>query len=255
MSYILDALKKAERERNIKQVPTLMAAHLPGTKHSKRPWVILGALAMCAGAAILSILLLQKPMNAPAPSFTAGEFSPTQKELESSPSGATTATAMTAKPEIPNDRATGPQPVAPHTSVPAVPGNFPAAKAVDSGRLQQIAEWTAAAARQRKDDSEDSPPPEMMDKMQTPGRTMKAEMSAAEDPRDKPATLKEVLTKMTLSILLYDEEKAGRMVFINGTKYVEGDLVENAYLLENITLEGAVLSYQGERALLRPKVK
>ena len=52
MSYILDALKKAERERDIKQVPTLMAAHLPGIKHSKRPWVILGALAICAGVAI-----------------------------------------------------------------------------------------------------------------------------------------------------------------------------------------------------------
>ena len=49
-------------------------------------------------------------------------------------------------------------------------------------------------------------------------------MSAAEEPSDKPATLKEVLNEMTLSILLYDEDKAGRMVFINGRKYVEGDL-------------------------------
>jgi general secretion pathway protein B len=259
MSYILDALKKAERERDIKQVPTLMAAHLPVTKHSKRPWVILGALVLCAGAAIGFILLLQKTMNAPAPSLTAGEFNPSQKELESSRSGATTATAMPAKPETPSEKAAGPELVAPRASVPAVPRNFPAAKNTDSEHLQQMAGGIAAAARQRKDDSEDSPPPEMMDRMQppvrTPGRATKAEMSAAEDPGDEPAALKEVLNKMTLSILLYDEEKAGRMVFINGTKYVEGDLVESTYLLENITLEGAVLSYQGERALLRPKAK
>ena len=95
----------------------------------------------------------------------------------------------------------------------------------------------------------------MQPRVRTPGRTTKVEMSAAEVPKDKPVTLKEVLNEMTLSILLYDEDKAERMVFINGRKYVEGDLVESAYLLENITLEGAVLSYRGERALLRPKAK
>jgi general secretion pathway protein B len=260
MSYILDALKKAEREREIKQVPTLMAAHLPGTKHSKRLWVILGALAICAGAAIWLLLLLQRTMNAPEPSRTAGEYSPAPKELESSPSGTTASSAMPAKPEISSERAAGPEPFAGRAIVPAVPRNFPAAKTIDSERLQQMAEWMAsAAARQREDDSDDSPPAEMMDRMQlrgrTPGRATNAEISAAEEPGDKPATLKEALAEMTLSILLYDEDKTGRMVFINGRKYVEGDIVESAYLLESITLEGAVLSYRGERALLRPKAK
>lgn len=259
MSYILDALKKAERERDIKQVPTLMAAHLPGIQHSKRPWVIFGALALCAGAAIWLLLLLQRTMNAPEPSLTAGEYSPDPKELELSPSGATASSAMPATPEIPSEKSAGPETVAPRAIVPAAPRNFPAAKTIDSERRQQMAEWMAAAARQREDDSEDNPPLEMMDSTQprvrTPGRTTKAEMSTAEEPRDKPATLKEVLSEMTLSILLYDEDKAGRMVFINGRKYIEGDLIESDYLLENITLEGAVLSYRGERALLRPKAK
>ena len=259
MSYILDALKKAERERDIKQVPTLMASHLPGIKHSKRPWVIFGALAICAGAAIWFILHLQKTMNAPAPSLTAGEYSPVPKELESSRSGATASSAMPAKPEIPSEKAAEPAPAAPRAITPAAPRNFPGANTIDGRRLQQMAEWMAAAERQNEADPEDTPPPEMIERMQprarTPGRATKAETSAAEESRDKPATLKEALNEMTLSILVYDEDKAGRMVFINGRKYVEGDLVESAYLLENITLEGAVLSYRGERALLRPKAK
>jgi general secretion pathway protein B len=259
MSYILDALKKAERERDIKQVPTLMAAHLPGIRHSKQPWIILGALAICAGAAIWLMLLLQRTMNAPEPYRTVGEYSPTPKELELSPSGVTASSAAPAKPEIPAEKAARPDTVAPRAIIPAGPRNSPAANTIDSERLQQMAEWMAAATRQREDDSADNPPPEMMDRMQprvrTPGRTTKAETPTAEEPRDKPATLKEVLNEMTLSILLYDEDKAGRMVFINGRKYVEGDLVESAYLLESITLEGAVLSYRGERALLRPKAK
>jgi hypothetical protein len=60
---------------------------------------------------------------------------------------------------------------------------------------------------------------------------------------------------MSMTVLFYAENKAERLVFINGRRYAEGDLVEGQYLLESITLEGAVLSYEGERALLRPRPK
>ena len=56
---------------------------------------------------------------------------------------------------------------------------------------------------------------------------------------------------MTISILMYAEAEAERRVYINGRKYVEGDYVDDLYLVEKITLEGVVLNYQGERALLR----
>ena len=112
-----------------------------------------------------------------------------------------------------------------------------------------MAEEMAAAARQKEEDPENNPPPEMMERMQPrvrdPGRATKAEMSAAEEPRNKPATLKEALNELTLSILLYDENKAGRMVFINGRKYVEGDYVENTYLLENIDIGGRLPELSG----------
>jgi hypothetical protein len=42
------------------------------------------------------------------------------------------------------------------------------------------------------------------------------------------------------------------MVVISGRRYVKGQLVDGRYLLEDITPEGAVLSYRGERTLLRP---
>ncbi len=60
---------------------------------------------------------------------------------------------------------------------------------------------------------------------------------------------------MSMSIHMFSEIKAERLVFINGKKYVEGDLVEGDYLLESITPEGAVLSYKEERATLRPGTK
>ncbi|HWT81574.1 MAG TPA: general secretion pathway protein GspB [Candidatus Methylomirabilis sp.] len=57
---------------------------------------------------------------------------------------------------------------------------------------------------------------------------------------------------MRLDVFVYTGVKADRMVVINGRRYAEGQYVDGVYLLEEITSEGAVLSYQGERALLRP---
>jgi general secretion pathway protein B len=57
--------------------------------------------------------------------------------------------------------------------------------------------------------------------------------------------------KLALQALVYSEVPRQRMVFINGRKYVEGDTVEGDLRLETITEEGALLSYQGQRYLLR----
>ena len=57
---------------------------------------------------------------------------------------------------------------------------------------------------------------------------------------------------MTLDVFVYAKVKADRLAAINGRRYVEGQCVDGLYLLEEITPQGVVLSYQGERALLRP---
>jgi len=59
--------------------------------------------------------------------------------------------------------------------------------------------------------------------------------------------------KLTLQALVYADLPKQRMVFINGRKYVEGETVEGDLVLEKITEEGAVLSYQGQRTLLRER--
>ena len=60
------------------------------------------------------------------------------------------------------------------------------------------------------------------------------------------------MAKMTVDVFVYTSVKADRMVVISGRSYVEGQYVDGLYLLEGITPEGVVLSYQGERVLLRP---
>ncbi len=89
-----------------------------------------------------------------------------------------------------------------------------------------------------------------------PSTVSPAASAAAPVPAEiqsRPPSLKDALTKMTLNILVYDEAEAARRVVINGKKYVKGDFVDGHYLIEDITIEGAVLSYEGERAILRPR--
>jgi general secretion pathway protein B len=69
--------------------------------------------------------------------------------------------------------------------------------------------------------------------------------------QDLPAALQDALPKLRLEVLVYADAAAERMVFINARKYVEGQTIEGAILLERITPTGAVLSHQGQRFLLR----
>lgn len=56
---------------------------------------------------------------------------------------------------------------------------------------------------------------------------------------------------LKLDVLVYAEGGRGSMVFINNRKYVVGDVVDGTFKLDAITAEGAVLSSEGRRFLLR----
>jgi hypothetical protein len=65
-------------------------------------------------------------------------------------------------------------------------------------------------------------------------------------------TLRDALPKMTLDMFVYTDVEADRAAVINGRRYVKGQRVDGLYLVEDITPEGVALSYQGEKAMLRP---
>ena len=51
---------------------------------------------------------------------------------------------------------------------------------------------------------------------------------------------------------MYSAMADERFVFINGRKYVEGQAVQDGWVVEQITGQGAVLTRGGDRVLLRP---
>lgn len=252
MSYILDALKKAERERDIRQVPTLMAEHEPAAKGWKRGWYIFGGSALGVAAIVWMVLSWQSATNPPTRHLAveqglqiAGGMNAQQAD-PSMPSY-----KLEAEPASRTGIPVGSTPAPPHAVVPAAPRSFPASATADNAPLRQMARPKAAETRPDDADSRSNPSPETTEKLSAkPPASPPVQTS-----EEKIESLKEALKSMTLSILLYDENKADRMVFINGRKYVEGDYVEDMYLLESITLDGAYMVYRGERALLRPKAR
>ncbi len=59
------------------------------------------------------------------------------------------------------------------------------------------------------------------------------------------------MAKLSISILVHSAEKADRMVYINGRRYGEGDMVDGLYLVRAIQPDGVLLAYQGEEHFLR----
>jgi len=245
MSYILDALKKAERERDIAQVPTLMTVHDDQPASSrKRLWLICAVCLVCAALFVVAGLLLRSTLG-PAASQTNSEHGQ-QKSATAAP--APPPQAITA----PDNASSG--------KAPAVSAKPLSAETVPMTSLKKTAadETRVAVPVQNSKRIELQPIPGETVQPQSTPKTVPARVedsAAPEGPQPKPISLREAVAKMNMTVLMYSEVPSERMVFINDHKYVEGDYIDGRYLLETITLEGAVLTYQGERIVLHSKAK
>jgi general secretion pathway protein B len=243
MSYILEALKKADRDRNLAKVPTLTTVQLPVHVAGRRTafWAV--AIVLVAGGLTwflrpvpprdpvapiaptppvevpVESLTLDRvpapPVSATAPQPNLVKPAPTAPPVRSRPVRTETQESSKATPFPAEPDATTPTPAAP---IPALP----------AARLESL-------PRTERDQAPSRPVP----------------LAPPPEPPAEP-TLREASGNLTLDVFVYTDLEADRMVVISGRRYVKGQLVDGRYLLEDITPEGAVLSYRGERTLLRP---
>jgi general secretion pathway protein B len=249
MSYILDALRKAERERGMNQVPTLMTDHALRHPNQNQIWIGLGIVLL--GVAVIAGWHFSHERE----TGTAG--SKPGIELNNPDSGAKDNAA-----EMPADgderATTPPTALTPSEKPTAAVAPRGAATVIprDAVREQANARRLQASLPDDEDvsDEEDTqslPPNELLTGLPRPN----IPSAALEAAKSQPTSLQEAVSRMTLSLLMYSESKEERMVFIDGTKYHEGEYIDGVFLLERITEDGALLSFEGERALLQPKSK
>jgi general secretion pathway protein B len=270
MSYILDALKKAERERGIAKVPTLATVHEVRTRPWFRLWHFWSALILFFAAATMAFLVFSRQSAerpAELPAVESNHISNRVGSEQITDSASVFNLRTSAVPE----------------GLTASPSREP-----DGGipvRMQRIREASATDPSAEAGIDEDGiseqlslnpvPPiiqsepestiPSPGDYVPEPGvtepeillRSLADQLQEETPPDDAPSSstvlLKEAVSRMNMSILFYSENREKRLVFINGRKYVEGDTVEDHFLLETITPEGAVLRHNGEQIILRPE--
>ena len=225
MSFILDALKKSEAERQRQIAPGLM---VPATAQRGRrlpPWAVamLGLLALNL-LVLGAVFMRRKPAVAPTAVVAASAT-----RITATAPTAPTAPAAPAAPAR-RDATTDDAPLyAPEVPVAAADNPIVAAARARLGT-------TTAAA---------SAPPRVSaaDEESTPAATLPSIATMHFTGAD-------ALAPLHLDVHVYAADPAARFVFINAHKYIEGQALREGPRVVRIRRDGVVLEYHGKRFLL-----
>jgi general secretion pathway protein B len=226
MSYILDALKKAEHERDLGRVPRLesMQDSAPPRRRSA-VWLIAGALLINAG-----VLAWWLRPTAP-PAAVSSERRPVPVPRAVPPAVVPAPAAVTAPSASVAAPATVPKTVPESTPTPVAAAVAP--------RTVQAPPVVSAPPRAGAESMAATPPANVP--------SVPAVAPAPPLLRDLPAEFRAAVPALSLDVHVYAPTASGRFVLINMKKYREGEQLAEGPRIEEITADGVVLNYQGER--------
>ena len=265
MSFILDALKKSENERQRQAGPSL--ADIPVRRaRTERPWWAVAVAALLVVNLGVLIVVLLRDRSAPEP--VPLQQAPT---LAAAPASRVPSAAMPAE-----SRQAG------SVSGPALPSAAAQAgrdssAATGAARPSPAVQSLAEAAGAGMDDDMDDYRPSIAGAAVMPAGppvvrsiTPPTVAPLADQPsfaaRERSSTIAAIdemlpthgslvasgthLPEMRLDIHVFSPNQSERFVFVNMRKYVEGQTLSEGAALERITTDGAILNYQGTRFLL-----
>jgi general secretion pathway protein B len=229
MSYILEALKKAEQQRELGRVPSIETVHeqVRNKGSSRWLWLITGIVGVNALVLLLSLWPEESREVPAADADRAGQATKGDSValLHSSPS-----------PEQSRQQATAPEEV--------VPPPDPMTEAVAQ-------EFREPATQRAAPEHVQAPPA-----VEPAAAVAPPVVAEATEPGDSPLPvwpripehlLADLSTGLRLDVHVYAKQPQERFVLINLKKYQEGETLQEGPRLDEITSEGVVLSYRGER--------
>ena len=267
MSYILDALRKSEKERQRGAVPDLMTAQDVAGDGPKRrafwPYLIAGALILNAG--VLAWWLAwhsSKPPVATQPTatqqYTAKAPDQGNRSADTGLSVVTPASTVSNASE-PAPSSAQEKSAVPKPNIPAAITNAPKVDVVRKPEHEQV----LTSTRKNKEDraaTNDKGPSEVsaIPQQQTPAlKQSDAASQAVALPapvknklynlQELPVSIQQGLPAFAISTHLYTGDAPSRLVRINGQILREGQFLTAGLKLEEITSEGVIFSYQNYR--------
>ena len=257
MSYILDALRKADRERDRERsrVPSLATIHTVTVRPRWRrlPWLVTGLV--LAGMGVTGWLVIRAPGARPVSPEPAVRVEVPRPPVPALPPEPADSSAREFLSPPPSPRALAPQ--AGDTPLAALPAPPPAAsrRLIESRRPQAAPPIPPVPTVSRPPQA--APPPAPAAPIPAPDAVAAPLPTAAPAPQVAPPlpapqpSAQDAMAKLTLTVLVHSAEKADRLVYINGRRYGEGDKVDGLYLVQAIQPDGVLLTYQGEEHFLR----
>jgi general secretion pathway protein B len=220
MSFILDALKKSETERQRGDAPALHEMKMAPPRQGVATWLIVLAGLLVINIVVLSVVLLRGTHGAPPPSDV-GTVAP-----PATPAPAPAAVA----------------PVTPALPLAEAPVNPPPA--------------TAAAPNPATTD-DDAPAVEPPRVAGTQANAQSGVQATGGNSGELPTYQQAAtapganLPELALNLHSYSTNPAERFIFLNMTKLREGQTSSQGIRVETITPDGAILSWQGSKFLLQ----
>ncbi len=209
MSYILEALKKSEQERQIGHVPDIsMVQESPRPVVSRWPrWLLI--------AFVVNALILVAIAWRPWEKRAAQQVSPVVATTPMSPVAPSEKQSISA-------------------SAPSV--SAPVAAAHPAPKMEEL----PAPVTQM-------PPPPPAPVYRPEPISIETEPVLPPRWQDLPFEERKNLPAPRIDVHVFAREPARRFVLINLRKYQEGDTVDEGATIESILADGIVLSYQGQR--------
>ena len=240
MSYILDALKKSEQQRQRGAAPSLVAAQATDAA-PRQPAGLLYGLAVAALLVVGIAIGMLRPWQAAAPALQSVAVKPPEAVVPPTPPAPAPATVEIT---IKTERQTPvPAPAAP-------PGLPPAGDAVKPQvpvpAAQTVPSKSAIAPQNKASSSAPERPAGARPADAAPERTLTtfAEL---------PASIQQEIPKLSILFHIHSGNPKDRLVGINDRTFREGDAVEPGLVLEQITPDGMILTYKGYRFLRGPR--
>jgi general secretion pathway protein B len=270
MSYILEALKKSQAERQLGALPTIHAPSLHGEVAAapgaawKKP-LPLAVMAMAAVIVALLALVWRQPATTAAPVGAASSATPAAAGAVGAPVAAATATASiapavaehaglaapaTAGAPNPGLAASAPAVAVPSAAAQPVAMPPPAIEAVETLKPLKTAAAPASAERPepaRKpaplasaaDGAHAQPSP--------PAAAPAAPDDAAPSVRELPEPIQRAIPPIAVGGYIYSKNPADRLLLIDKVLRHEGEEVAAGLVLEKLLPKAAVFNYKGYR--------
>jgi general secretion pathway protein B len=253
MSYILDALKKSEKERKRGKVPDVLTVQeqLSYERRKRNIWPYLITIALLINAGILiwwtGLSPNEKPVT-PGKPVTAQEVTNNTRtsSLDDSMTPLrgdvkTTGEEGASKQEIPREKNTVPA-KSDDRSLQGMQAQQPLKKDDRNNTSQENIVQNQSEVKQKFQDTD------TVSQSVQPGEVIpKPEPNKLYIYKELPEGIRKNLPPLSLSIALYSDDPATRIARIDGQTLREGQELKPGLKLEQIVEHGAILSYQNYR--------